>query len=34
MGFDRAWQMLPTHVLSRDEVQLLRDHFCGSKEDL
>ena len=29
-----CWQMLPSHVLTRGEVQLVRDHFCGSKDDL
>ena len=29
-----GWQMLPSHVLTRGEVQLVRDHFCGSNEDL
>jgi hypothetical protein len=28
------WQMLPSHVLTRGEVQLVRDHFCGSNEDI
>mmetsp|Transcript_9444 Transcript_9444/g.20984 ORF Transcript_9444/g.20984 Transcript_9444/m.20984 type:complete len:124 (+) Transcript_9444:3-374(+) len=27
-------QMLPTHALTRGEVQLLKDHFCGTKDDL
>jgi hypothetical protein len=28
------WQMLPSHMLTRGEVQLVRDHFCGSNEIL
>jgi len=26
--------MLPSHVLTRGEVQLVRDHFCGNKEHM
>ena len=29
-----ARQMLPSHVLTRGEVQLVRDHFCGNKEHM
>jgi hypothetical protein len=29
-----GWQMLPAHILTRGELELVRDHFSGAKDDL